>query len=205
MSDTIDDAKEGIEHAHHAAAHGDGSARRIAVLIAALAAMLALAEMGTKSAQNEYMTRHIAASDDWAFYQAKDVRAAMRNAEAAILESLPGAAGQQGAGQGASQGADPALQARVKAARDAETHLRDDPAAGNGMKQLAAKAQTEEAERDHALHRYHQFELVVGGLQIAIVLASVSVVTRVQTIAWAAGVLGVLAGVFGLLVHAGIA
>jgi hypothetical protein len=198
LSDTIDDAKEGIEQAHHAAAHGDGGARRIAVLIAGLAAMLAMAEMATKSAQNEYMTRHIAASDDWAFYQAKDVRAALRNAEAAILESLPGA------GQGAGQGADPALQARVKAAREAEIHFRDDPSAGNGMKQLADKARTEEAERDHALHRYHQFELVVGGLQIAIVLASVSVVTRVQTIAWASGMLGVLAGMFALLVHAGI-
>ena len=191
MSDTIDHAKEGIEHAHHAADHGDGSARRIAVLIAALAAALALSEMATKSAQNEYMARHIAASDDWAFYQAKDVRAALRDAEASILGSLPGAT-------------DPALQARVKATRDTETHLRDDPAAGNGMKQLAEKAHEEEAKRDHALHRYHQFELVVGGLQIAIVLASVSVVTRVKTIAWVAAGLGTLAGAYGLLVHTGI-
>ena len=49
MSDTIEHAKEGIEEAHH---HGDSRARRIAVLIAVLAAGLALSEMGEKGAQN---------------------------------------------------------------------------------------------------------------------------------------------------------
>ena len=51
--------------------HGDTSARRVAVLIAVLAAALALADMAEKGAQNEYLTHHVAVADDWAFYQAK--------------------------------------------------------------------------------------------------------------------------------------
>ena len=78
MSDTIEHAREGIHEAHHAhALHGDTTARRIAVLIAVLAAALALAEMGEKGAQNEYLTQHVAVADGWAFYQAKNLRAAV--------------------------------------------------------------------------------------------------------------------------------
>ena len=58
------------------------------MLVSVLAAILALAGVGEKSAQNSYLTYHIAASDDWAFYQAKNVRALMRGTEAAILEEV---------------------------------------------------------------------------------------------------------------------
>ena len=68
------------------------TARRIAVVIAALAAALALAEMGEKGAQNAYLTHHIAVSDDWAFYQAKNARATTWAAEAGMLANLPNAA-----------------------------------------------------------------------------------------------------------------
>jgi hypothetical protein len=93
MSETIEHAREGIEEADHAhALHGDSTARRIAVLIAVLAAALALAEMGEKGAQNEYLTHHVAVADEWAFYQAKTVRATVLAAEAGILANLPNAA-----------------------------------------------------------------------------------------------------------------
>jgi hypothetical protein len=165
MSETIEHAKEGIEEAHH---HGDSRARRTAVLIAVLAAALALADMGEKGAQNQYLTHHIALSDDWGFFQAKNMRATVRAAEATVLESLP-----------------------------------SDPAKGDGMKQLAERAEAQAEMRDHAFHRYHQYEIVVGGLQIAIVLASVSVVTRVVALAYAGGLLGAVAGAYGLLVAGG--
>jgi hypothetical protein len=185
MSETIEHAKEGIEEAHH---HGDSRARRIAVLIAVLAAGLALADMSEKSSQNQYLTHHIALSDDWGFFQAKNVRATVRAAEATVLESLP---------------PDPAIPGRVNAARDEEARLRDDPANGDGMKQLAERAKIQTEMRDHAFHRYHQYEIVVGGLQIAIVLASVSVVTRMVALAYVGGVLGALAGIYGLLIGGG--
>ena len=188
MSESIEHAKEGLEHAHHAAEHGgDHSARWIAVLIAVLAAALALAEMGEKAAQNLYLTQHVALSDDWAFYQAKSVRASLQAAEAALLASLPNAA-------------DQAVQDRIKRANDDEARLRDDPKGGNGMKQLMAQATERQARRDHAFHDYHHFELLVGALQIAIVLASVSVIARNRLLTLAAAAIGAIAAVVGVAV-----
>jgi hypothetical protein len=190
LSDSIEQAHDAIDEAHHAHEHGDASARSIAVLVSVLAAILALAGVGEKSAQNSYLTYHIAASDDWAFYQAKNVRALMRDTQADILESLPTAA-------------DPAVQARVKTAREYAARMRDDPKAHDGMKQLAEKAQQDEAARELAFHRYHWLELVVGALEIAIVLASVSVVTRIRSLALGAGAIGIAAALSGLAVITG--
>ena len=78
--------------------------------------------------------------------------------------------------------------ARANAAR-----MDDDPKEDNGRKQLSRKAKASEESREAAFHRYHSFELAVGGLQIAIVLASVSVVTRVAALALGSGVLGAAA------------
>jgi hypothetical protein len=114
MSETIEHAKESIAEAHHA--HGDTSARRIAILIAVLAAALALADMGGKGAQNAYLTHHIAVTDDWAFYQAKNMRATVWAAQAGVLANLPNAA-------------DAGPQAEFKRARDNEARMRDDPQA----------------------------------------------------------------------------
>ena len=167
--------------------HTDTTARRIAVLIAVLAAALALAEMGEKGAQNAYLTHHIALSDDWAFYQAKNARATVWAVQAGILANLPNAA-------------DAGPQAEIKRAKENEARLRDEPRSGDGMKQLAERATVQRAERDEAFHRYHQFELVVGALQIAIVLASVAVVTRILWLAVGAGVIGAIAAGFGLFI-----
>jgi len=188
MSESIERAQEGLESAHDAAAHeGDQAARWIAVLIAALAASLALAELGEKAAQNTYLTDHVTLSDNWAYYQAKSARATTRDAEASVLESLPGAS-------------DPAMQARIKHAHDEAARMRDDPTGGNGMKQLEAHSTEIQEERDHAFHHYHRYELAVGALQIAIVLASVSVVTRARSLTLAAGLIGGGAAIFALCV-----
>jgi hypothetical protein len=187
MSETIEDARDGIEHAHHeTGAHMDTTARRIAVLIAVLAAALALSEMGEKGAQNAYLTYHIALSDDWAFYQAKNARATAWAAQAGILANLPNAA-------------DAGPQAAIKRAKETEARLRDEPGA-EGMKQLEARATANREARDEAFHRYHKLELVVGALQISIVLASVAVVTRILALAIGAGVIGAVAAGFGLFV-----
>lgn len=180
MSETIERAKETIHEAHHA--------RWIAVLIAVLAAALALADLGEKQSQNSYLTHHIAVSDTWAFYQAKNIRATMLAAEATLLGRLGDAA---------------VVRPDIARARDNEARMRDEPD-GDGMKQLAERARRAEAARDEAFHRYHEYELVVGALQIAIVLASVSVVTRVLALAVGAGLVGAVASVYGLMVTGGM-
>ena len=75
-------AQDNIEQAH---IHGDDrSAPRVAVLIAALAAVLAVAEMGEKSSQNAYMTHHVQAADYWALFQARNIRATAQSAAGLI-------------------------------------------------------------------------------------------------------------------------
>jgi hypothetical protein len=177
VSEAMERAHETMEHHHHEQTHEDPGARRIAVLVSALAAVLAITGIGGKQAENEYLTHHVALSDDYAYYQAKNVRATVKEAEAQLLASLPTAQ-------------DPAVQQRIKDAQDYAARMRDDPKAGNGMKQLEDRAKSLEHERNEAFHRYHNYEYATGALEIAIVLASVSVVTRMRSLAVTAMAIG---------------
>jgi hypothetical protein len=189
MTEALEHAKETMEHAHHMSSHGephDTFPRNVAILVAFIAAILAIAEIGGKAAQNAYLTLHVTASDDWAFYQAKNIRSNLYSLNADVLENLPNAA-------------DPALRKKIDAAR-AEAKRLDDDEKSLGRKQAAEKARHSEHERDHAFHRYHLYELVVGALQIAIVLSSVSIVSRMKPLALLAAVIGGGAGLAGLAI-----
>lgn len=188
MSESLERAHETIE-GH--GSHSDPWARGVAVLVSILAAVLAMTEIGGKAAQNAYLTHHVALSNDWAFYQAKNLRAVVRTSEAALLGSLPNAS-------------DTAIQTRIKEATDYVARMRDDPAGGEGMKQLSEQAKHQETERDEAFHRYHSYEYAVGALEIAIVLASVSVVTRMRPLTWAAVAIGSVAALGSLGISANL-
>jgi hypothetical protein len=181
-------AEKANETIHEHAEKSDPWARGVAILVSALAAVLAITEIGAKATQNEYLTQHIAVSDDWAFYQSRNVRAIVRTSEAELLSSLPNAA-------------DPAVQARIKQATDYAARMRDDPNLG-GMKQLADQAHGREVARDAAFHHYHMYEYAAGALEIAIVLASVSVVTRIRTLTIGSAAIGAAAGLLALGVAA---
>jgi hypothetical protein len=194
LSDSMDgEAKvsESLERAHETigehSLHSDLWARGVAVLVSVLAAVLAMTEIAGKKSQNEYLTHHIALSNEWAFYQAKNLRAVVRTSEADLLASLPNAQ-------------DPAIQARIKEAQEYSERMRDDPKGGEGMKQLAVTAQQQESERDKAERRYHSYEYAAGGLQIAIVLASVSVVTRMHWLTYGAAAIGLAAAAGSLAI-----
>ena len=182
MSEPMERARETIEeHGRRA----DPWARGVAVLVSFLAAVLALEGIGGKASQTAFLTHHVALSNDWAFYQAKNLRATMRTSEADVLASLPTAQ-------------DPAVQARIQDAHEYAARMRDDPEGGEGMKQLAVTAKEQEVQRDDALRRYHGYEYAVGALEIAIVLASVSIITRVRGLTIGAAVIGALAAVGAL-------
>jgi hypothetical protein len=197
MGDGIDIAQDAIERAHHHqhAEHGDPLSRNAAILIAGLAACLALAEMGEKSSQNAYLTHHIAASDDWALFQAKSIRATMTLETAEVLEALKLAAPNESIAEVIDQ--------KIAKAKAYAAHLEDDPAAGDGKKQQSEKAKAQEEAREHELHRYHNFEMGAGGLQISIVLASVSVVTRMRALLWGGGLIGLGSALGALAVSMG--
>jgi Domain of unknown function (DUF4337) len=67
------------------------------------------------------------------------------------------------------------------------------------MDQLAALAHDQEHVRDHEEHRHHRLEIASGGLQLSIVLVSVSIVTGVGALLVGGGLLGAAAAIYGLL------
>jgi uncharacterized protein (UPF0128 family) len=186
MSDFIDHANETIHEAHH---HGGHQNRNIAIMTAILAAMLAIADMGEKGSENAYLTCHISLSDVYNYYQAKGTRVAVAESEIDILQALP---------------SNIALQTKIKALDNTAQLLRDNPKANNGMKQLLEQAKNLTIQRQHSFHRYHEFETVVGAIQIAIVLASVSIVTKMLPLSYLSGVLGIGAALYGSLIWIGV-
>jgi hypothetical protein len=67
------------------------------------------------------------------------------------------------------------------------------------MEQLTEKAHAQEHLRDHQMHRTHTLEIASGGLQIAIVLASISVVIDLPLFLMVSVVLGLASAIYGLL------
>jgi alkylation response protein AidB-like acyl-CoA dehydrogenase len=184
MSEQFEQAQEHLEHAAHE--HGGSTSHtRAAIIIGIMAAVLAITEFVAKDAQTDYLTNHIAASDTWAQYQAKSVRRTILTAQADLLESMPATS-------------DPAVKKRIADARANAERMRSEPGA-DGMEQLAEKAHDQEHERDHAMHRNHMLEIASGGLQIAIVLASISVVINLPAFMLVSVLVGGASAIYALL------
>ncbi len=164
----------GHAHADH---HGN---KEVALLISILALVLALAETLGKGAQTEGLAYNIEASNLWAFFQAKTIRQTVLRTAAEEVE-----AGNPGEG---------ARKQVAKWKADAERY-QSEPETGEGRKELAARAKEAEKKRDRSLAAYHHYELASASVQIAIVLASASIITTMPALAWIAGALGLIGAV----------
>lgn len=185
-------------HGHgHGAGHDDhgpmeGRNKVIAMLIAVIALFLAFSETLGKSAQTAALNSQIEASNLWNFFQAKNIRRTMTivageemNAELATAS-------------------DEARKAVLKKQIDEWTktsaRYRSEPEAANGKGEgtveLARRAIEEQAKRDTSLAKYHHFEVASAAFQIAIVLASSTVITGMIILTYLAGGLGILGVIF---------
>jgi hypothetical protein len=61
---------------------------------------------------------------------------------------------------------------------------------------LSERAKHAEEERELATARYHHFELASAAFQIAIVLASATIITGIIALAWVSGLLALTGIVF---------
>ena len=102
-----------------------------------------------------------------------------------MLESLPSSS-------------DPAIKKQIADALANADRMRSEPG-GDGMEQLSEKAHEQEHMRDHQMHRTHTLEIASGGLQIAIVLASISVVINLPIFMIVSIVLGLGSGLYAVL------
>jgi hypothetical protein len=155
--------------------------RRIALLIAIIALCLALSETLGKSAQTESIAKNVEAANLWAFFQAKTIRRTV----------VQTAAEQANVGLGSIADAQQkaAASKQIEDWQKTAARYRSEPETNEGSEQLSERAKHSEEERDLATAKYHQFELASGAFQIAIVLASATIITGMVWLAWISGLL----------------
>ncbi len=178
-------AHESMEHAEHAE-HASGENKKIALLIAVIALFLALSETLGKGAQTEAISKNVEASNLWAFFQAKSIR---RTVVQTAAEQ-----GKLGIGAANDDATKAALQKQIEDWQKTAARYRSEPETGEGTEQLSERAKHAEEERNLATEKYHHFELASAAFQIAIVLASATIITGIAVLAWISGLL-TIAGV----------
>jgi uncharacterized protein DUF4337 len=171
----------GHGHGHGGAHDHHGGNKGVALLIAVLALVLAFAETLGKGAQTGALAYNIEASNLWAFFQAKTIRQTVLRTAAEQVESGNAAEGQR---------------KQAGKWKDTASRYQSEPETGEGREQLAARAKEAEKKRDTSMAAYHHYEMASAAVQIAIVLASASIIAEIAALAWIGAGLGVLGVVF---------
>ncbi len=167
-----------------------------AIIIAVMAMLLAITSLGGGNVAEDIMGNNIHASDTWAFYQAKSIRQTANKLAAEELESQ--ILLQQNS---LTPQAREALEKKIKqynetAARyesEPDKNEPNNPLKGEGKKELFARARDFEAQRDRALMQDPNFDFAEALFQIAIVLASVAILSSKRLILYLSIVLGAVA------------
>ena len=169
--------------------HTNPTNRRIGILIAVMAAALAFSEMAARNADTDVVRDTVEASDTWAFYQAKTIRAAMLRADERALQVQS-----MGRTDNATEVATTLHDWEAEA-----KHEDSDPKEQDGRKELMAKAQGIEKHRDERASAKESYEYASGALELGILLASSAIVTGFTALAFIGGGFGVIGVVAGLL------
>ena len=168
----------------HGHVDGHGGNKGIALLISVLALVLAFSETLGKSAQTAALAYNIEASNLWAFFQAKTIRQTVLRTAAEEV---------------ATGNMNQAAKDQVAKWKDTAQRYQSEPETNEGRDQLAARAKAAEKKRDVSMAAYHHYELASAAVQIAIVLASASIIAEIIALAWIGGALGVIGVVFSAI------
>jgi hypothetical protein len=160
--------------------------KMIGVYIGILAVVLAICGMGGGNAAKESTLRNIEASNTWGFFQAKNIRRAGIRLQAdeltLMLEANPAL----------PDDSRKHIQAKIDEYRALDKKLTSDPASDEGLDELFTKGKAVEAARDLALQRDPYFDYGQALLQIAIVLASVAIISGGNAILFGSAIVGIL-------------
>ncbi|MBP0446180.1 DUF4337 domain-containing protein [Roseomonas sp. SSH11] len=169
--------------AGHGHVEHSGENKRVALLIAVLALCLAIAETGAKSAQTEALSRNVEASNLWAFFQARTIRQTTVRTAAENLALAP---------ESEDEARRAATARQIQAWMSTAQRWDSEPSTGEGRKELAERARAAERIRDRSMAAYHMHEYGSAAFQVAIVVASASIVTGVPLLAVGGAVLGLV-------------
>ena len=156
------------EEIHHHAAHG-GWISGVALSTAFLAVLAAIAGLLAGSHANEAMMSQIEAADQWGFYQAKSIKAAVLEAKTTLSSTMSEAD-------------------RAKAEKYAEEES-----------EIKREAETKQSEAKHLFHKHEIFARAVTMFQIAIAIAAISALTKQKPVWAVSRVFGVSGTVFLVL------
>jgi hypothetical protein len=139
--------------------------RRVALTTAIFAVILAITSLGGSNAMKEMLLAQQQASNMWAYYQAKVIRENIYRSQAFLLEAM----------SAEPAGRNPAGRQKTEAALN---KLNDEAKRYNNEKKDIEKAAKElEAERDLNQRKDPYFDYAEVMLQIAIVLASIAIIS----------------------------
>lgn len=167
---------EGLhEEVHHAAEHGGTPwISWVALSTAILAVLAAIAGLLSGSHANEAMMAQIESSDQWAFYQAKGIKAAVLDAKVTLTGT-------------------PSEQDHAKAEKYTEEQA-----------EIQKEARVKEHEAKANFHQHEVFARAVTMFQIAIAVAAISALTKRRkywVLSMVLGLAGTVFLVLGLLAH----
>ncbi len=162
---------------------GQTFSRRVALTTAIYAIVLSIAALGGNNAAKEMLLAQQQSSDQWAFYQAKVIREHQYRGQKMLLET-------QLAEPSTVKGAE-----REKLAALAAKFAEEEKRYGAEKKDIEKDAKKLEHARDLFRERHPYFEFGEVLLQIAIVSASVSILSTSRPMFWFSLALAVLGAV----------
>jgi Domain of unknown function (DUF4337) len=175
----MEEAEVPLEHLHEeihdrAEHSGEKWLSWVALSTAILAVLAAIAGLLSGSHANEAMMKQIESADQWAFYQAKGIKAAVLDAKMSLT--------------GSTTDAD-----REKAAKYSEEQA-----------EIQKEARAKEAEAKQNFHQHEVFARGVTLFQIAIAIAAISALTkrrRYWLVSMIMGAIGCIFLVLGFVRH----
>jgi len=147
----------------------------VGVYIGVLAVILAICSSGGGNAAKDANRAHIEASNTWAFFQAKNIRRSTLSLAADELELMLAAS------PAVSADARRKFQDKIKDYREQMQKLTTDPVKKEGLDELFERGKSLEAARDVALRKDPYFDASQALLQIAIVMASIAILSNTRS------------------------
>ena len=173
---------EVMEDAEH---EGESRTLSVAVTMAILAVLVATATLMGHRAATEELLLQTRASDQWAFFQAKNIRLHEMQAVTDILSTVQ-----------------PMDKERTEAMR--EQYAKEVERYEKEKDEISEKAQELEKDRDVVSQREDRYDAAEVILEIALIICSLTLLTK-KRLFWLAGILvgiaGVAAGVSGFLIR----
>ncbi|MBS0516512.1 MAG: DUF4337 domain-containing protein [Proteobacteria bacterium] len=194
MPEEIEIDTDKLHEAIHEEVEKEGGAllRTIALTTALFAAFAAVASLLAGGTVNEALALkaeatqlQAQASDQWAYYQAKGIKAVVLEAQKGVLA-----------------GADKPLPADLD--RNIGRYKDEQQEAKKKAEEFEHERDEKGKEADHLIHQHHYFAYAVAMLQVAIALGAVAALTRKRA-AWlgstALGLVGALIFLWALFAH----